>query len=130
MSLWKRATFHQALLYAVNLKDNFSGCLEGRRLPGARSGRGSPGVHQDRAGTGSQSLSHCSSQGTAPALGIGHLHGAGPRPGWDVSPPVGLRIRPSEGMARQGHGDGDGDGPSLGWEGTPQVRYYFDIAET
>ena len=48
----------------------------------------------------------------APGLGIGQLHGDELRPGWDVSPWVGLRIRPGEGMARQGHGARDG--PRLG----------------
>jgi len=98
-----------------------------------RSIRGSPGVCQDRAGTGSQSLSYCSSQGArqlgaAPALGIGQPPGDRLSPGWGVSPPVGLRITPSEGMARQRHGDGDR--PRLGREGSPQVRYYCDIAVT
>lgn len=93
---WKGPVFNQTLLHAVHLEDNSSGYLKGRWLPGARSSRGSPGLSQDRAGTGSWSPYHCSSQGAGQpqqrALGTGHLYRDETRPGWDVSPQLGLRI--------------------------------------
>lgn len=84
--------------------------FQGLQLPGTRSSGGSPGVHQNREGTGSQSPSHCSSQGlrqpgtagAAPALGIAHLHGDKLRPGWSVSP---------------AYRWGSGSGPMRGWPG-------------
>lgn len=90
--------------------------------------KGSPGIHQNREGTGSQSPSHCSSQGlrqpgtsgAAAALGIAHLHGGELRPGWSVSPAH--RWGSGSGPVRVWPGRATGMGMSQGYAGKAVCR--------